>query len=235
MRFGRALVDVIALVLATETDLLLTPVNATTDLGREKGKVVDLQLDWLDEPSIRITPGTSGTKDLNVVVDLRLSLNQVAQACRQLGDLGWEILGRWCLTMRPTLGPAQSADRVPAAFGIATPDRVIRWFSPQVEVLLGWPSEALVGTSALALAHPGQAREAATLTNTVDQDGVAQGTMLVRTVDGGYRVLHSTVKSVRYPSGEPAFMLGELRLAEDSAGQPSAASQVRHLLGDNAA
>lgn len=197
--------------------------------------MVDLQLDWLDEPAIRISRGLTERDDDRVLVDLRLSFSQVAKACRQLGDLGWEILGTWCLTMRPTLGPPRMANGVPTAFGIATPDRVIRWFSPQVEAVLGWPSKALIGTSVLALAHPDQARHAADLGQTVKSQGLAQGTLLMRTVDGKYRAVHSTVKSLTYPSGEPAFMLGELCPVTEPMGQPRAATQVREPAGDNAA
>ncbi|MFM7146946.1 MAG: PAS domain-containing protein, partial [Actinomycetales bacterium] len=157
---------------------------------------------------MRITNGGRGS-DPQVVVDPRLSVHQVMGACQQLGTLGWSILGAWCSLMRPSLGPAPAHVSGPTALGIVAPDRIVRWFSPDVEALLGWTNQSLVGCSVMVLAHPEQQRQATAIRNRVDDDGHGQGTLLVRTVDGGYRAIHSTVTTISTLSGEPAFILGE--------------------------
>jgi len=119
--------------------------------------------------------------------------------------------------------------------GIVTPDRIIRWLSPQVEVLLGWPTRALVGTSVMALAHPGQAQQAANARRAVEGDGKATGVGLIRAADGGYREIQSTVHAMSYPSGEPAFILGEWRLAQQAASALRGAPVLHRPVGDNAA
>ncbi|MFM7146290.1 MAG: hypothetical protein ACKOW5_08130, partial [Actinomycetales bacterium] len=78
-------------------------------------------------------------------------------------------------------------------------------------------------------------RQATAIRNRVDDDGHGQGTLLVRTVDGGYRAIHSTVKKISTLSGEPAFILGELRLARGAVNGPRAAPSLHASLGDNAA
>ena len=195
--------------------------------------MVDLQLDWQREPSMRITRSRRGSDDLRVVVDPRLSLSQVTEACAQMGDAGWEVLGRWCSLMRPSMGSRRPADLNSTALGIVTPDQTIRWLGPQFESLLGWPSQALIGRSVLELVHPDQVHMAKAFTDGLVKGGRAQGNLLMRTADGAYRNMSGNV--IRWPSSEPAVFLGEWRPAHDAVTSLRAAPASVGSVGDNAA
>lgn len=180
--------------------------ESATNLSREKGLVVDLQLEWLDEPGMQITRSITGTDDVCVVVDPRLSMAQVSQACRELGDLGWQILGTWCSILRPSMGPAPVTRAAPTVMGIVTPDLTIRWVSTEVWTLFGWHPDAYIGHSLMEFAHP-------------DQPPVSPGSQiaLVRTRDGGFRSVESKVTPVHLNERAPSFMFAECWPAQNAA------------------
>lgn len=169
--------------------------------------MIDLRLQWRERPELRVMQRAGATE---VIVDPGLSVHQVAAACQALGDLGWQILGRWCALMQPHVGTASAVTcDGPSMIALLTRDRVIRWVSDEVQATLGWHSEELVGRPVTDLGHPAQATVIAQGRAQVDRGRPATGVIQVRCASGAFRRTRASVTPFIGPSGGSTFLLGQ--------------------------
>lgn len=100
------------------------------------------------------------------------------------------------------------------------PDHLVTWVSPSITRILGWQPQEIVGTVMADLLHPEDraeidaARERVYAGSASDlPPGGALGR--VRTRDGAYRWMTSTITSLRDGEGRPAGLVGALTVVDD--------------------
>lgn len=112
---------------------------------------------------------------------------------------------------------AETASDIVYAVG---PDRLVTWISPSVTRALGWQPEELVGTVMSDLVHPDDLAWSAERRDRIyagDPDAEAEGgfVLRMRTRDGGYRWVKTTLTTHRDASGETIGFTGGMVLVDE--------------------
>lgn len=115
--------------------------------------MVVVHVEWLGEQTVRVqSQGTS----IQVTFDAGLSIHQVAGACRELGDIGWEALGQWCTLMKGHTARLAEYDANVSMLSLVTPDHILRWVSPQIQDIFGWSEREVLNHDVRELGCPDQ-------------------------------------------------------------------------------
>ncbi|MGI9116166.1 MAG: PAS domain-containing protein [Gaiellales bacterium] len=102
----------------------------------------------------------------------------------------------------------------------AGPDRVVTWVAPSISRALGWRPAEIVGTRMSDLVHPDDMAWSAERRDRLyagDPEAEAQGgfTLRMRTRDGGYRWVKTTLTVHRDAAGAPTGFTGGMVLVDD--------------------
>lgn len=112
---------------------------------------------------------------------------------------------------------AETASDIVYASG---PDRNVIWVSASIEPALGWKPEELIGTWMSALVHPDDLAWSAERRDRLyagDPEAEAEGSFVLRlrTRDGGYRWVSTTLTTHRDADGTPLQFTGGMKIIDD--------------------
>ena len=127
---------------------------------------------------------------------------------------------------------AETASDIVYAVG---PDRRVTWMSPSVTRALGWQPSELVGTVMSELVHPDDLAWSAERRDRIyagDPDAEAGGgfVLRMRTRDGGYRWVKTTLTTHRDASGETIGFTGGMVLVDELVEARTSAAESEELL-----
>lgn len=170
--------------------------------------MVVVHVEWLGEQTVRVqSQGTS----VQVTFDAGLSIHQVAGACRELGDIGWEALGQWCTLMKGHTSMLANQDHQQSMMGLVTPDHILRWVSPQIHELLGWPVDEVLNHDVRELEPSEEVEVADALAFHFDERAENSAPLIARTKSGDQAPFLATMWPIYAPTHELYCTLGEFR------------------------